>query len=189
MELLELPEAESLGRREYMALRKKAEIACENINLLESQGYIFEASEEDLDLTEEIITQYMGDPETATRTLEGLPAATVLSIKGILDSYGYAIATRAKDIRNVVINKLLLETENPDARHRIRALELLGKTSDVALFTERSEVKITHQNTAAIEEALREKLSRVLDMGAIDAEFVEVPRETGRDKATSAKSK
>ena len=54
-----------------------------------------------------------------------------------------------------------LETENPDARVRIRALELLGKMSDVGLFTERSEVVVTHRSTDDLKLSLREKLQKL----------------------------
>ena len=42
----------------------------------------------------------------------------------------------------LVTNKLLLESENDDPRIRIRALELLGKISDVGLFAEKSRVTL-----------------------------------------------
>ena len=55
-------------------------------------------------------------------------------------------------------NKLILETENPDARIRIRALELLGKMTDVGLFTDRKESTVTHQSADELREKLRAKL-------------------------------
>jgi hypothetical protein len=68
------------------------------------------------------------------------------------------IHRHAAEIRNTVVNKLLLETENTDGRIRIRALELLGKMTDVGLFTERKEITVTHQNADEVREKLREKL-------------------------------
>jgi hypothetical protein len=64
-------------------------------------------------------------------------------------------------IRHTVTNKLILETENPDAKIRIRALELLGKISDVGLFSEKSEVTITHQSTDDLKAKLRKKLEKL----------------------------
>ena len=64
-------------------------------------------------------------------------------------------------LRHLVTNKLIIESENPDAKHRLRALELLGKISDVGLFTEKSEVTITHQTTDDIKESLRAKLEKL----------------------------
>ena len=45
----------------------------------------------------------------------------------------------------------------------MRALELLGKISDVGLFTEKSEVTITHQTTDDIKEKLRGKLAKLVN--------------------------
>jgi hypothetical protein len=45
----------------------------------------------------------------------------------------------------------------------MRALELLGKFSDVGLFTEKSEVTITHQTTDDIKEKLRAKLNKLIE--------------------------
>jgi hypothetical protein len=87
-----------------------------------------------------------------------------------------------------VTNKLLLETDNPDPRVRIRALELLGKISDVGLFAEKSEVTITHQSTDDIKEKLRSKLAKLVnpqgeveDAIEIDGEAVDVSKELGID--------
>tara|TARA_R110000851_G_scaffold77728_4_gene171191 strand:+ start:91 stop:324 length:234 start_codon:yes stop_codon:yes gene_type:complete len=44
----------------------------------------------------------------------------------------------------------------------MRALELLGKISDVALFAEKSEITITHQSTDDLRDRLRGKLERLV---------------------------
>ena len=66
-------------------------------------------------------------------------------------------------LRHLVTNKLIIESENPDAKYRLRALELLGKISDVGLFTEKSEVTITHQTTDDIKDKLRAKLAKLVN--------------------------
>ena len=89
---------------------------------------------------------------------------------------------------HLVTNKLLLETENPDAKVRLRALELLGKISDVGLFAEKSEVTITHQSTDDLREKLRSKLTKLANPVAemdtaviIDGEALDVDAELGLD--------
>ena len=85
-------------------------------------------------------------------------------------------------IRHLVTNKLLLETDNPDPRVRIRALELLGKISDVGLFAEKSEVTVTHQSTDDLREKLRMKLTRLVnpeDAVVIDGKSIDVDEELG----------
>ena len=78
-------------------------------------------------------------------------------------------------IRHLVTNKLLLETENADQRVRMRALELLGKISDVGLFAEKSEVTITHQSTEDLRDKLRGKLEKLVNPmdEAVDAEYID----------------
>ena len=46
----------------------------------------------------------------------------------------------------------------------IRALELLGKISDVGLFTERTEITVTHQSTDDLRTKLREKFNRLKEV-------------------------
>mgnify|MGYP003321395783 FL=1 len=85
--------------------------------------------------------------------------ASLVQTHEILQEFGQLIATRAAEIRNTVVNKLILETENPDARIRIQALVNLGKMTDIGLFTDRKEITITHQNADELREKLREKLN------------------------------
>ena len=68
-----------------------------------------------------------------------------------------------------------MESENADPRIRIRALELLGKISDVGLFAEKSEVTITHQSTEDLRDKLRGKLEKLVNPidGAVDAEYTD----------------
>ena len=90
------------------------------------------------------------------------PASLVLT-NSILQEFGQSVAESATQIRHLVTNKLLLESENPDPRVRIRALELLGKISDVGLFAEKSEVTITHQSTDDLRAKLRQKLEKLVN--------------------------
>ena len=94
----------------------------------------------------------------------------------------------ATQVRHLVTNKLIEETENPDPRIRIRALELLGKVSDVGLFAEKSEVTITHQTSDDLKDKLREKLSRLVnpepeieDAITINGDVIDVDKELGLD--------
>ena len=89
-------------------------------------------------------------------------------------------------VRHLVTNKLIEETENSDPRVRIRALELLGKISDVGLFAEKSEVTITHQTTDELKERLRSKLALLINPErqyatsvVLDGEAIDINAELG----------
>ena len=96
---------------------------------------------------------------TATLT----PAALILT-QQILQDYAHQVVKSSVQIRHLVTNKLLQETENPDPKIRLRALELLGKQADVGLFSEKQEITVTHQTTADLKSKLREKLMRLRDV-------------------------
>jgi hypothetical protein len=125
-------------------------------------------SNSDNDTAATLAAAYAADPEKTSRAVSNSRAATMtpaslIQTRSILDEFGTAVVRHSVEIRHLVTNKLLIESENPDPRVRIRALELLGKISDVGLFTERSEVLITHQSTDDLRKKLREKFNRILD--------------------------
>ena len=103
------------------------------------------------------------------------------------------MVNHAVEVRHLVTNKLLEESQNPDPRIRIRALELLGKVSDVGLFTEKHEVTVTHQTTEDLRHKLREKLQKLtrptmlvpsgVEMGG---EIIDVDAELGLSDSTDS---
>lgn len=88
--------------------------------------------------------------------------AAVQHLVGMLSAYDWEFVEEAKKIRGYVVSKLLEETTHPDARIRLRALELTGKLTEVASFTERSEVIHKNEGAEEIENRLRAKLKSLL---------------------------
>lgn len=125
-----------------------------------------EITQKDIEYANEIVATFAEDPVLASTEVNNqrastLRPATLLMVQAILDEFGHAVVQSSTLIRHLVVNKLIMETENPDPRIRMRALENLGKMSDVALFTERSEVTITHQSTDDLKSKLKAKLDAV----------------------------
>lgn len=151
----------------YIDLRDRMD-AC-----LATMDYIFDdvditITDEDVRLANEIVAAFAEDPEVAsshvdTQATLRMRPGTMLMVKAILDEFGHAVVQSTTLIRHLVVNKLIIESENPDPRIRMRALENLGKMSDVALFTERSEVTITHQSTEDLKAKLKAKLDTIRD--------------------------
>lgn len=88
--------------------------------------------------------------------------AAVQHLVGMLSAYDWAFVEQAKELRGYVVAKLLEETTHPDARIRLKALELTGKLTEVASFTERSEVTHKNEDTSVVEERLRARLKAML---------------------------
>ena len=55
-----------------------------------------------------------------------------------------------------------------DPKIEIRALELLGKHSDVGLFTERSEITVHHTSSVTLEQSIKERIKRLLNSDVVD---------------------
>jgi antitoxin component HigA of HigAB toxin-antitoxin module len=164
----------------YLDLRERAEAACRSILLLEEHGLeVQEPNEADAQVAATLTTAYANSPHNTSVAASNMQAssltpASLKSIRSYLDEYGRAVVTHAIEVRHMVTNRLLEESQNPDPRIRIRALELLGKHSDVGLFTDRSEVTITHQSTDELKARLRAKLQRLVQKPELATDAVEI---------------
>jgi hypothetical protein len=169
----------------HATLKERATAACKTIYELAANGLdpeLMVPTEEDRQAAEDILTAYAQDEETTNKSvtsgrMASMRPAAILELDTLLGEFSHAVVKNAVQIRTYVTNKLLQESANPDPRVRIRALELLGKISDVGLFTERSEVTITHRSTEDLKQSLREKLavirSKALQNGAEDANIIQ----------------
>lgn len=112
---------------------------------------------------------FMGE-RNATDEILSRPGV-VAHLAAILDEYDKTVVKSAAQLRTYITNKLILESENADPRIRIKSLEMLGKISDVGLFTDKTEITMRHRPTEELEQMLRERLTKV-----IEGEVVEAPR-------------
>ena len=134
---------------------------------LAKHGLEVSPTKEDQENAAKLVSAYAEDSETTSKKVTAKRAATLtpaslLLTDAILKEFGQSVVESSLHIRHLVTNKLLLESDNPDPRIRMRALELLGKISDVALFAEKSEITITHQSTDDLRDRLRGKLERLV---------------------------
>jgi hypothetical protein len=172
-------------------LRTRVEAASATASMLAEHGLEVEPSAEDNNIAAKLTLAYADDPEKTSKKVSNkrastLPPAALVATHGILTQFGHSVVESATQVRHLVTNKLIEETENPDPRVRIRALELLGKISDVGLFTEKAEVTITHKTTDELRESLRSKLAKLVepaeeaeDAVIIDGDAVDVDAELG----------
>jgi hypothetical protein len=88
---------------------------------------------------------------------------SVAHLGALLNEYDKTIVQSAGQLRTYITNRLLVESDNKDARIRMKALEMLGKISDVGLFTDKTEITMRHRPTEELEQMLRERLTRVIE--------------------------
>jgi len=98
--------------------------------------------------------------------------AAVRHLTGMLTAYDWEFVQQAKELRGYAVAKILEECEHPTASIRLKALQLLGKVTEVGLFTDKIEVKKTDLTEAEIDAKLKEKLAKF--MGVSDADIVDI---------------
>jgi hypothetical protein len=121
------------------------------------------------------------DPETADREKRLLEAVTkgkkkeplqrintAFAASAFLKTYGASMAFDAVQARTAITTKLMEIANCGDTKFELKALELLGKHSDIGLFTERSEITINYKTPEALEEAIKERVKRLLNADIID---------------------
>lgn len=136
--------------------RAEIRAAANTAALLNSLGDTTQVSEESANHARELF-QSGREPTPYERTLPEV----MVHLNALLTEYDYALLEDAKRIRNYVANRLLEESNNKDPRIRMRAYELLGKITEVGLFTERAEITVKHKPTEELESLLREKLNKL----------------------------
>ena len=147
----------------YKDYRHKVDAALASCALLTDD--VLEVSPEELDSIYEkfdaLAVQNSADLSLPVQSPEGL-----LHLKAMLSTYDHEVVQSAAQLRRYITNKLIEESSHPDAKIRLKALEMLGKISDVGLFTEKTEVTLRHRPTEELEQLLRERLAKVIDMDA-----------------------
>jgi hypothetical protein len=118
-----------------------------------------------------LVTQ---DPTAKQKLLELQLPEEVRSHVAMLGQYQWQFVKQAEELRTMAVAKIVKETDHPDARIRLKALDMLGKVTEVALFTERVEIKKTDLSDEELEKRIKEKLGRymgkadIVDVDAID---------------------
>lgn len=151
-------------------LLDKVDAACGTVKALAAQGFkIKELTDEDKRAAATIAAAFSTNPaatnkKATVKNVAQLTPQALLLTQQILKDYAHSIVTSATQIRHLVTNKLVQETENPDPKVRIKALELLGKIGDVGLFTEKTEITVTHQSTDDLRSKLKQRLQALRDV-------------------------
>jgi hypothetical protein len=127
-------------------------------------------------------------PEEITHTAlaQVKTPAAVQHLVGMLTAYDWEFINQAKELRGYTVAKLVEETNNPSANIRLKALSLLGKVTEIGLFTEKIEVQKTEMSSSDLDQRIKDKLSKfmnlldVVDVTTVDDELrtVDEPKPT-----------
>lgn len=101
-----------------------------------------------------------------TAPLKNLP--TAFGAAAFLRAYGANRALDVNQVRAALTNKLLELADCGEIKYELKAIELLGKHSDIGLFSDRSEINITYNNPESLEKAIKERVKRLLNAEVVD---------------------
>ena len=133
--------------------------------LLEELGAPVEITRGSLKEEAELVDRAISQ-QTITPLKSSLPAA--LGASAFIKAYGQSRAFDVEQVRTALTNKLMEIADCGETKYELKAIELLGKHSDIGLFTDRSEVTINYNNPDSLEAAIKERVKRLLNADIID---------------------
>ena len=139
-------------------------VTANTVDLLEGLGMQVEATPEDVEKTKQLVTAAIAGQKAST--LQQPTAA--FAAREFLKAYGNQLALDVHEVRSAMTAKLMEIANCGDPKYELRALELLGKHSDIGLFTERSEITVNYKSSSDLENAIKERVKRLLNADVID---------------------
>ena len=146
---------------------EELEIAAATVEIQEAMGAFdatLELSPDDQEREKRLLDEVVKKQKSKNLTLPN----TAFAAAAFLQTYGRQLAFDAAAARSAITNKLMEIANCGDTKFELRALELLGKHSDIGLFTERSEITINYKTPEALEDAIKERVKRLLNADIID---------------------
>jgi hypothetical protein len=127
-----------------------------------------------------------GDPSAKRKLLELDLPDEIKSAIGMVTAYQWQFVEQAEELRSMAVSHIVKEIQHPDARIRLKALEMLGKVTEVALFTDRISVKNEEVSDEELDKRIKEKLGKY--MGAVDVVVTDITEEEDVDTDDSEKT-
>ena len=139
-------------------------VTANTVDLLEGLGMQVEASPADVERTKRLVAEAISGQKAST--LQQPTAA--FAAREFLKAYGNQLAMDVHEVRSAVTAKLMEIANCGDPKFELKALELLGKHSDIGLFTERSEITVNYKTSSDLENAIKDRVKRLLNADIVD---------------------
>lgn len=151
---------------------ENARVAASTATLMSELGLAFEMTEEDEKKAQALFRAVDSTKKSQSNPKDMYQAPVAVRLSALLSEYDKAIISDAAQARTYIMNRLLDLSACGDTKHELRAIELLGKMSDIGAFTEKSEITITHKNSEDLKKAIEDKLKKMLLVRSSDAQDV-----------------
>ena len=111
------------------------------------------------------------DPNAKQKLLQLDLPEEIKAAVGMVTAYQWKFVEQAEQLRSMAVSHIVKEIQHPDARISLKALEMLSKVTEVALFTDRVQVKNEDVTDEELDARIRQKLGKY--MGAVEVVEVE----------------
>jgi hypothetical protein len=138
--------------------------AVNTVDLINELGGSIDYSDEDLAKASNLI---LGE-EKPTKPRHVASATEAAAAHALVKRFDFTAFADALQARNFITNKLISIADCGDPKLELKALELLGKHSDIGLFTERSEITIHHTTSETLERSIKDRIKRLLHADVAD---------------------
>jgi HEAT repeat protein len=117
------------------------------------------------------------EPEDRKRNALGLLESpeSVRHLVAMLTAYDWQYVEHASAIRGKLVASLAEDVDDPDPRVRHKAIELLGKVKEIALFEERTVVRRENVSDDEINDRLKTLMQRAKEREKPKEEPVDIP--------------
>jgi len=155
---LAVPIPPSLTPEEAKSLHEKALAAFNTVEFLQDNGMeVDDPTTEDRKDARALFFETPGaEPEIKT-------TGKAMMLKALLSEYDLEIVRNAAQLRSYIKLKLLELSDVGKEATQLKALELLGKLSEVQAFSDHLEINITHRTTEELQQTLATKLSMYMN--------------------------
>lgn len=172
------PLPDDFESEEPKTFAERVKVAAATAKMLLEAGAEIPVATQDKREAEEIFQAYTNPeqknpPANKVQQVLNTPAS-VQHLYMMLSEYDHQVVQEAVQLRRYVTNKLLEDTNLTDPRHRLRALELLGKISDVGLFSDKTEITVKNVSQEDLEQQIRSKLFKILSSNATDVDEADI---------------
>lgn len=165
-----VPIPDSLEDQIGVSFSENARVAASTATLMSELGLPFEMTEEDEKRAQALFRTVDSTKKSQNNPPDLYNGAVAIRLQALLSEYDKAIVADSAQARTYIMNRLLDLSACGDTKHELRALELLGKMSDIGAFTEKSEITVTHKTSDDLRKAIEDKLKRMLlvNSGAVE---------------------
>lgn len=148
----------------------------------EDEEILSEAQQQKVANTFNALTQ--NDPRAKERLMQLDLPEEIKSAVGMVTAYQWKFVEQAEELRSMAVSHIVKEIQHPDARIRLKALEMLGKVTEVALFTDRVAIKNEDVTDEELDARIKEKLGRYMGVvDVVDVEEIDVQIKSTKDLA------